>query len=72
MHQLGMTHAAAVFIIPRSKRHQLPTDPHTELPLDASLPGRIKKLWTAVEGLGPSDAYKDSELLMDILREGMK
>lgn len=75
MHQLGQTHAPALFVVPRTVEEQLPTDPYETLALDRSLPARIARLWTAVGAdgeLGPSNAYNDSELLMDILREVKK
>jgi hypothetical protein len=72
MHQLGLTHAPALFVVPRDIRGSLPPLPFRSLPINRSLRHEIRMLWREIgpEGdLGPSDAYNDSELLMDLIRE---
>jgi hypothetical protein len=71
MRQLKQTHGPALFVVPREVLSDLPKDEHEVLPINRQLLGHIQRLWTAVgkDGeLGQSDAWRDSELLMDIIR----
>lgn len=70
MHQLGLTHGPALFVIPREAEEDLPIDPYEDFPIDAGLRGKVERLWVPVEGgdLGTAQAYDDSELLMDLIR----
>jgi hypothetical protein len=77
MHQLGLRRASALFVVPRELAPALPDDPYEDIVVDGGLLKRIRGLWTAVvrdpeenhDGeLGISDAWMDSNLLLEIVR----
>lgn len=73
MYQLGKTRAPALFVVPRYVAGELPLDYHEDFPIDKDLQNRVSRLWQLVcrgeRVLGVADAWKDSVLLVDIIRE---
>lgn len=74
MQQLGISEAPALFVVPKTQLNHLPTCTHVDIPLDRWLEKNVCKLWKEVvrsndEPLGIVGAWRDSELLMDIIRE---
>lgn len=73
MHQLKMTHAPALFVVPREQAGKLPGGQFVDIPIDGQLEHRLSKLWKEVvrgndEPLGEVGAWRDSELLTDLVR----
>ncbi len=74
MSQLKIFEAPALFVVPKTQLSHLPTSSHTDIPIDCRLGGTVAKLWKEVvrgndEPLGVVSAWRDSELLTDIIRE---
>ncbi len=74
MQQLGITNAPALFVVPKTQLINLPTISYIDIPIDKRLEGEVCKLWKEVvrgndEPLGIVGAWRDSELLTDIIRE---
>lgn len=73
MHQLKITNAPALFVVPRTQVGNLPTTGYVDIPINRYLEGRVCDLWHEVvrgndEPLGIVSAWRDSELLTDIIR----
>lgn len=73
MSQLGMSRGPALFVVPRTQRDMLPSDPHIDFSMDRNLERQVNSLWKAVvrgndEPLGEIGAWRDCELLVDLVR----
>ena len=74
MSQLGMSDAPALFVVPRSQEPYLPREyEYRDLNMDASLEQCVSELWRPVvrgydEPIGVAGAWRDSELLVDLVR----
>lgn len=74
MQQLGLTDAPALFVVPKTQEPRLPPAPHIDIPIDEYLVGEICALWRELprgneDPIGEKGAWRDSELLTDIIRE---
>ena len=74
MHQLGLSRAPALFVVPRSVKGLLPaSDEYRDFVMDQTLERQVSALWKEVvrgndEPLGLIGAWRDSELLTDLIR----
>ena len=66
--QAGIFVGPVLFIVPEEIVNRLPPGPHRSLAQDKNLVSELRKLWTDVEGW-PSDAWKDSGLLVSLIHE---
>ena len=74
MHQLNITEAPALFVVPKTQLNHLPTASHIVIPINQWLEKEVCKLWKEVvrgndEPLGIVGAWRDSVLLTDLIRE---
>ncbi len=77
MKQLGLTHAPALFVVPKTQQTRLPTDPYTDIPINKNLQNAVQNLWRELprgndEPIGEKAAWRDSELLTDLIRSTME
>lgn len=74
MHQLGISHGPALFVVPRTQQPNLPTDESVDIPFTRDFATHIGELWSEVirgndEPIGKPNAWNDSQLLVDIVQE---
>lgn len=67
-HQLGIRQGGVLFVVPETQVSKLPSGPHRDLAQDETLIYELRKIWTDVHGW-ESDAWKDSGLLLTLVRE---
>jgi len=74
---LGIESGPALFIVPRSVEHLLPSDPFTDLAQDSTLLSTVRALWSEVlrapeeshdGNLGQPDAWMGSNVLLALVR----
>lgn len=74
MSQLGLSRGPALFVVPRGVENRLPrSDEHKDFNMDRHLERDVAGLWDEVvrgndEPLGTVDAWRDSQLLTDLIR----
>ncbi len=74
MIQLGMTDAPILFVIPKTQVRRLPAGMFIDILIDGDLLRNISKLWKDLprgndEPIGEKNAWRDSELLVDLISE---
>lgn len=69
--QVGRFVGPVLFVVPEGVLNRLPDGIRRELAQDKTLVSELRKLWTDIDGW-PSDAWKDSGLLLTLTREAMK
>lgn len=70
-HQVNIFVGPVLFVVPDHVLNRLPDGPHRDLAQDKNLLPELRKLWTDVDGW-PSDAWKDSGLLLTLTREASR